>query len=391
MTDISMPSRSDSTPALLHNGSVYSQADPFASAMIVEAGSTNPHARQVVWVGSEQAARAVRDDRMTVTDLDGDLLTPAFVNSSTDVTAASQPLAQVLQTAASQGVAALVHTGTDLGPEALTDSATDRLPTLFHSPTVDSEHPRDAVVDILNVWAASDQKPFTASPLVGLRLQLSERVKHTDLAQFLTLCMEHRLRPTVVLNTERDTVALTSVLHQLAAERGERQLNASGLRLEISSTVGLHQVRHFLDGISGYTTTVCLDPLATQVAAEFYRRGTPVTLGWPDPGMNPWRAMKQLLNLPEADQSISTRAAFTAATRGAWRALGRGGPMSGQLVPGAPASYARWEVQALMVQAPSGTGASWSTDPRARTPLLPALEDEALPVCVATEVNPIVA
>ena len=52
--------------------------------------------------------------------------------------------------------------------------------------------------------------------------------------------------------------------------------------------------------------------------------------------------------------------------------------MAGQLASGTPATYAVWEVEALMVQQAEGTGASWSTDPRARTPLLPALEGYAL-------------
>ena len=56
----------------------------------------------------------------------------------------------------------------------------------------------------------------------------------------------------------------------------------------------------------------------------------------------------------------------------------------GQLVPGAPASFAVWEVEELMVQVADSRVQSWSTDPRARTPLLPALDTGKDPVCLQT-------
>jgi hypothetical protein len=58
--------------------------------------------------------------------------------------------------------------------------------------------------------------------------------------------------------------------------------------------------------------------------------------------------------------------------------------MQGQLAPGTPATFAVWDVEALMVQQAEGTGSAWSTDPRARTPLLPALDGASLPVCRQT-------
>jgi hypothetical protein len=56
----------------------------------------------------------------------------------------------------------------------------------------------------------------------------------------------------------------------------------------------------------------------------------------------------------------------------------------GQLVPGAPASFAIWRVDELMVQVADDRVQAWSTDPRARTPLLPALDTENPPSCLAT-------
>lgn len=59
---------------LYRNGSIYSPADPFATAMLVEDGT-------IAWIGTESAAGALLDARMTEIDLQGALITPAFVDS----------------------------------------------------------------------------------------------------------------------------------------------------------------------------------------------------------------------------------------------------------------------------------------------------------------------
>ncbi|MEK8173515.1 amidohydrolase family protein [Streptomyces sp. M19] len=68
---------------------------------------------------------------------------------------------------------------------------------------------------------------------------------------------------------------------------------------------------------------------------------------------------------PHPGHRISARAAFTAHTRGGWRAIGRDD--AGVLVPGAPADYAVWRTGELLVQVPDERVAGWSTDPRAGT------------------------
>jgi hypothetical protein len=85
-------------------------------------------------------------------------------------------------------------------------------------------------------------------------------------------------------------------------------------------------------------------------------------------------------------QRLSARAAFAAHTRGGWRAVGRDD--AGVLVPGAPASYAVWEVDELVVQAPDDRIQAWSTDPRSGTPGLPDLTPGvAAPRCLRTVVR----
>ena len=54
-------------PVLYRRGSVYTTVDPGASALIAEGD-------QVVWVGSEQAADSLQDERMQVVELDGRLI-----------------------------------------------------------------------------------------------------------------------------------------------------------------------------------------------------------------------------------------------------------------------------------------------------------------------------
>ncbi|MGK2869836.1 MAG: amidohydrolase, partial [Mycobacterium sp.] len=83
---------------------------------------------------------------------------------------------------------------------------------------------------------------------------------------------------------------------------------------------------------------------------------------------------------------VSARAAFSAATRGAWRAGGVRDGVTGTLVPGAPASYAIWDAGDLEVGTPATeVVARWSTDPRSRVPALPPLADDAnLPRCLRT-------
>ncbi|MEU6850530.1 amidohydrolase family protein [Actinacidiphila alni] len=65
---------------LLRGGAVYSPADPFATAMVVDGGT-------VAWVGSEGAADSFADGVDAVVRLDGALVTPAFTDAHVHTTA----------------------------------------------------------------------------------------------------------------------------------------------------------------------------------------------------------------------------------------------------------------------------------------------------------------
>ena len=119
--------------------------------------------------------------------------------------------------------------------------------------------------------------------------------------------------------------------------------------------------------------------------ASFLSAGVLVALGSDSPvtPLDPWASVRACLQHSNAAENISARAAFIAHTRASWRLSGRS-PMMGQLAPGTPASFAVWKVDELMVQTPDNRVQSWSTDPRAGTPLLPALDTENAPLCLET-------
>ncbi|MFJ6002780.1 amidohydrolase [Arthrobacter sp. NPDC092385] len=119
--------------------------------------------------------------------------------------------------------------------------------------------------------------------------------------------------------------------------------------------------------------------------ASFLSAGVLVALGSDSPvtPLDPWASVRACLQHSNAAENISARAAFIAHTRASWRLSGRS-PMMGQLAPGTPASFAIWKVDELMVQTPDNRVQSWSTDPRAGTPLLPALDTENAPLCLET-------
>ncbi len=129
-----------------------------------------------------------------------------------------------------------------------------------------------------------------------------------------------------------------------------------------------------------------LNPFALLASA-----GVPLAFGSDSPvtGTNPWLTLRAATHHQTQGSAISMRASFAAATRGAWRAGGIRDGVTGTLVPGAPASYAVWEIEGgpdgLDVNAPADAVQRWSTDPRSRVPALPRLgPSDPLPRCLRT-------
>ncbi|GAB3565715.1 amidohydrolase [Arthrobacter alkaliphilus] len=188
-----------------------------------------------------------------------------------------------------------------------------------------------------------------------------------------------------------------------AAEVGEQRVRAAAHRLEHvemadagdlarlakhSITVSAQPAFDAIWGGAGklYEQRLGARSTAMNPFASYYSTGVPVCFGSDSPvtPLRPWSSVRACLEHSNPDQRISARAAFLGHTRAGWRAAKERNPLMGQLVPGAPANFAVWEVEELMVQVADDRVQSWSTDPRARTPLLPALDSGNDPVCLQT-------
>ena len=197
--------------------------------------------------------------------------------------------------------------------------------------------------------------------------------------------------------------AVLEALDAAADEVGEQRLRAAGHRLEHVEMAD----QSAIDRLAKYSVSVSVQPgfdaawgqpgglyeqrlggrsQTMNPFASFYASGVPIAFGSDSPvtPLRPWSSVRACLEHSNPEQRISARAAFLGHTRAGWRATKHRNPLMGQLVPGAPASFAVWEVDELMVQVADSRVQSWSTDPRARTPLLPALDTGSDPRCLQT-------
>ncbi|MBT2531329.1 amidohydrolase family protein [Arthrobacter sp. ISL-48] len=197
--------------------------------------------------------------------------------------------------------------------------------------------------------------------------------------------------------------AALEALDRAAADVGEQRIRAAGHRfehVEIADTSAVERLAQYSVTVSAqpgfdaawgapsglYEQRLGSRSGAMNPFASFYSAGVPICFGSDSPvtPLRPWSSVRACLEHNNHEQRISARAAFLGHTRAGWRAAKYHNPMAGQLVPGAPATFAVWDVEELMVQVADGRVQSWSTDPRARTPLLPALDTGKDPVCLQT-------
>lgn len=355
------------TTVMYVNGSVYSPVDPFATAILVD-GDT------VAWLGSDHGAQAMAGEGTRVVDVAGAVLTPTFV-AHQRVTGSGSLVT------ASQGYGAVELLSED--PTALrdatahaTDSGLVALPVLLR--------PVTKVAEIDTVAAPRPCLGMEIDPAQDHESQVAAVTAH------LVACSEARYQAVVVCENRAEQIGeaapssgIDAVLE--AAQRatdtvGERAFRSRGHRI-----VGVGELSdEQCESLARHALSVSSRPGAAPLTA-LARAGVPVTLM--TAAENPWQAVKDALEAIEPRHRTSARAAFLALTRGVWRAQRDARPLAGQLAPGSEASVAMWDAQSLMVQQAQGTGASWSTDPRARTPALPALDDPRLPACERTLVS----
>lgn len=231
----------------------------------------------------------------------------------------------------------------------------------------------------------------------GLYVQVAEAAAHLAACSLLGIQAGFHVIGDAGLDAALDALDLA------AAEVGEQRIRAAGHRFEHVELADPDAIAR----LAKYSVTVSVQPgfdsawggagklyeqrlgsrhVGMNPFGSFYAAGVPISFGSDSPvtPLRPWASVRACLQHSNPAEQISARAAFLGHTRAGWRAARYRNPMAGQLVPGSPASFAVWEVEELMVQVSDGRVQSWSTDPRARTPLLPALDTGSEPDCLLT-------
>ncbi len=375
------------------DGSVYSPVDPYATAMLVEDGT-------VRWVGSDSGARSITDESATITELEGALLTPAFARALAPVAGKEAPeILDYLQAYRAAGY----HTHTIL---AGMEDVPDLVSALSY---YTAEHGTPDIRLILNatgvetdelISAIKALRPLTEGEravkglqLVGIFVapaeapaaaQVSEDAGFTPAADAALAVRENHpwlsIRLDAAISTPQDPIT-DEYLTKLA----EARIN---LGLSVCEPEEDEEANDTVQALLAHAGGEARESVAS-VARRANATGTSIALGSDTQLYAPgaWSLIRELVN---DEHGISARSAFAALTRGVYRLAHEENPFTGQLTPDTPAYVAQWRVEALMVQAPDSRVASWSTDPRARIPLLPVLdEDSPLPILesIYTESN----
>lgn len=403
-------------PRLLRDGTIHSTGEPYAEAMIVKDGL-------VAWIGSDETAEHLREEPQAVEELDRALVAPAFVGwahrSLAELADAADPAAAAaasLTAQASQGIGTL-RLSLHVGPEDLAAGhrLRERLEPVLAAAAA---HPMDvhplitvpadaggaqdgqsdllAALETLLDVALVDVETIAGRP-VGVELTgVLDATHPTDDAESVLIeavaAIVHAGRQPVLTLPERPESADTSgetVVSRLERMRGRlRELGAAPrpdrpLLLAGFDTGDPELWRRVLDTAA---QVVLRGPGHLGPALS---TGVPISAVTAE-GENPWGLVSA--HVHHADAGVSVRAGFNAQSRGAFRSLageqGQAGPGGGgQLNPGSAATYGVWEVDSLAVQTPDARTAAWSTDVRARTPLLPYLDGTTLPRLVALVVE----
>lgn len=309
------------TPTFLSRGDVYSSADPFATA-IAFSGTT------VSWVGEDEAADAADGTKV---DLNGDLMTPGFVHAGLRLGEGAPDPAALLRA----GITSVHVLGTAAEIAAFVASAPEALSVTAY-PEVGGESAGEAGAGRASVPAA-------------------DLAAHLDSDRSLYVVVE-------------DEAALDAVLAHLTDPEVRARAQRGLWRLLLALPVPASAI----DGLAGLGIGVTVDPIAhPQPLAPLLAAGAQVSFAL-DP-QQPWSTLAAAVYRTE--QGISARAAFNAATRFGFRALGAF--EGGVLAPGAEATAVRWQAGELIVQIADERLAAWSTDPRSGTPGLPDLSGES--------------
>lgn len=323
------------------NGSVYSPADPFATAMVVSNGT-------VEWVGQDAGARSILDPSMTRIELSGDLISPAFALAA--VSAEPGQVDDVLDELEQAGYG-LAHLMLTSPLENAHEHSAVTARYYIPANRVSTEHLPDPSTSGVYFTSPADMTQELLEFAVNNRLNLvavpaDDSVAEEYLATLEGLDSLARLKVSPRLD---GLLTLDDALIE----------KAKNLNVSLGFSSGISDVENSYSQALSIGASVMLgsDPLSS-----FTRLG--------------WELVYGAVAPLHGELAVSARAAFQSITRAVYRAQGESTPWGGQLVPGAPADFVRWHVTELMVQTPDSRISAWSTDPRARTPLLPVLADD---------------
>ncbi|WP_419248663.1 amidohydrolase [Streptomyces melanogenes] len=259
----------------------------------------------------------------------------------------------------------------------------------------------DLFVDgALGSHTACLHEPYADAPHTG-----TGHLDAADVAAHVAACTEAGLQAGFHAIGDAAVTAVVEGIRAAAAKVGLARIRAARHRVEHAEMLTPETIAAFaelgltasvqpaFDALWGGEDGMYAERLGAERArtlnpyAALLRAGVPLAFGSDSPvtPLDPWGTVRAAAFHRTPEHRVSARAAFTAHTRGGWRAIGRDD--AGTLVPGAPADYAVWRTDELVVQAPDDRVARWSTDPRSGTPGLPDLSPGAeLPVCLRTVV-----
>ncbi|WP_291792241.1 metal-dependent hydrolase [Brevibacterium sp.] len=317
----------DST-AVFHSGDVYSSVDPFATALAFSGPL-------VSWVGEDEAARTMPGEQI---DLDGDFLTPGFVHAGL-LLDGSGPAADP-EALLAAGITTVHALGTPEALSAFAEAAPAALSVLAH-PFADAGTRR--AVRAAELTSALGAEDGTSLYVVA------------DTGEELDAVLAALADPQTRTRAQR---GLWRVLVRCGIEeRHIAPLAAAGVGITLDPAARAQPLAPLMS--AGAQLSFALDAVDAQ--------GRP----------QPWETLAAAVFRTEA--GISARAAFNAATRFGFRAVGSF--EGGVLAPGAEATAVRWRTGELVVQVADARLAAWSTDPRSGTAGLPDLSGESpLPV-----------
>ncbi|WP_150462497.1 hypothetical protein [Nesterenkonia ebinurensis] len=358
---------------MLSNGTIHSTAEPYAESMLVEDG-------QIAWLGSDETAARLREDSTELQDLDRALVAPGFVGMAGLTLQQAEPstVAEVLDVAAHRLGYTALRLRIDL---QLADLGEGRTAVLHQAFKVAADHPVEVWPVLALHGLAADGGAPSLSPVNDL-LDLAEALEGTGRPAAVTLNF-HEVLPNLLGARSWCSEAGRQLLLECSqSEPGEvvdsmvatqkhlRELRQTPHPGAPTVLVGFDSPEraHWEQLLNTGVQVLLTHPghLATALSV-----GVPTSAA-PAEAENPWALISA--HVHHSTDPVSVRAGFTAQTRGAYRSLPEAPPAAGQLNPGNAATYAVWEVDSLAVQTPNGTVSAWSTDTRARTPLLPYLE-----------------